>query len=156
MIKYTIVCKSNHWPVRLKKVNKIIDNILKSKKYLKFRNDIDYECNIILGNNILLKKINFEYRKKNKATDVLTFVSKLNLNKNKKKYCDIFISAEVLKKDAKKNKISFYDHLTHILIHSFLHINGFIHKKIVDFNKMKNIEILILKKNGIANPYIIN
>jgi|TARA_B110000438_G_scaffold290797_1_gene326979 probable rRNA maturation factor len=154
MIKYTISCKSNHWPTRLKQVKKIIDNILKSKKYLKFKNNIDYECNIILGNNILLKQINFQYRKKNKTTDVLTFVSNLNLNKKKKKYCDIFISAEVLKNDAKKNKISFYDHFAHILIHSFLHINGFVHKKIDDFNKMKSIEILILKKNGISNPYI--
>ena len=72
MIKYTISCKSNHWPTRLKQVKKIIDNILKSKKYLKFKNNIDYECNIILGNNILLKQINFQYRKKNKTTDVLT------------------------------------------------------------------------------------
>ena len=154
MIKYSVFCKSNHWPTRLKQVKKIINNILKSKKYLRFKNHIDYECNIILGNNILLKKINFHYSKKNKTTDVLTFVSNLNLNNKQKIYCDIFISAEVLKKDAKKNKISFYDHLTHILIHSFLHINGFMHKKIDDFNKMKKIEILILKKNGIPNPYI--
>ena len=98
--------------------------------------------------------MNSKFRNKNKITDVLTFVSEVNLpNEKKKKFCDIILSANTIKNDAIKNKIAFYSHLTHILIHSFLHINGFKHKKIKDFNKMKNLEIKILKKLGITNPY---
>ena len=92
--------------------------------------------------------MNYKYRNNNTATDVLTFVSEINLKKKRKtKICDMFFSAEIIKKDATKNRITFYNHLTHLIIHSFLHINGFTHKKLNNFNKMKEIEIKILKKS---------
>ena len=54
-----------------------------------------------------------------------------------------------------KNKISIYDHFNHLLIHSFLHINGYDHEKNLDFKKMKKEEIKILGLFGINNPYTI-
>jgi probable rRNA maturation factor len=81
-----------------------------------------------------IKKINKEYRKKNKTTDVLTFV---NLIKNN------------------KNIINFYDHITHLMIHCFLHVNGYDHKKETDFIKMKNLEEKILIKFNLESPYLI-
>ena len=104
----------------------------------------------------LIKKMNLQFRKINKSTDVLTFVSKVNINMKKpRKICDIFLSAETILKDSKINEINFYDHLTHIIVHSFLHINGFVHKKINDFVQMKNEEIKVLKKLSISNPYLL-
>ena len=98
--------------------------------------------------------MNNKFRKKNKTTDVLTFISEPRIDKrNKTKICDIFFSAETIKKDAKKNGLNFYNHFTHLIIHSFLHINGFVHNSLDDFKKMKKIEIKILKKIGIFNPY---
>ena len=85
---------------------------------------------------------------------MLTFISETRIDKiNKTKICDIFFSAETIKKDAKKNGLNFYNHFTHLIIHSFLHINGFVHNSLDDFKKMKKIEIKILKKIGIFNPY---
>ena len=140
MINYSLISKSMHWPARSKQINKIVINILKFKEELYFDKKINYTCNLILVNDKFIKKMNIKFRKKNQVTDVLTFINYVNFN-NKKitKICDIFLSAEIIKKDAKKNSVSFYDHLTHLIIHSFLHINGFVHKKISDFNKMKMI-----------------
>jgi len=154
MIKYFLICKSKHWPARLKKVDDIIKNINNYKKELNFNKAIDYYCNIILTNDESIKKMNFKYLKKNKTTDILTFVSDIIIKNKKQKICDIFLSAEIIARDAKKNNINFYSHLTHLLIHSFLHINGYVHDKIIDFNKMKKIEIKILNKIGIDNPYL--
>ena len=154
MIKHFLICKSKHWPARLKKVDNIIKNINNYKKELNFNKAMDYYCNIILTNDESIKKMNFKYLKKNKATDILTFVSDINIKNKKQKICDIFLSAEIIARDAKKNNINFYSHLTHLLIHSFLHINGYVHDKIIDFNKMKKIEIKILNKIGIDNPYL--
>ena len=152
MIKFTVICKSNHQPARVKKITSIIKKVLKFKKDLKFRQAITYNCNIILADNNLVKKINYKYRKINQSTDVLTFVSEIRKKNIKKfKICDIFISAEIIKKDAKKNNTTFYDHFTHILIHSFLHINGFNHIKNKDYYQMNKKEVLILKKLGIIN-----
>ena len=157
MIEYFLICQSKHWPARLKKVDKLIKNINNFKNELKFNKAVDYYCNIILTNDESIKKINFKFLKKNKITDVITFVFDINFKKNKKqKICDIFLSAEIIARDAKKNDINFYNHLAHLLIHSFLHINGYVHDTIIDFNKMKKIEIKILNKIGIDNPYLQN
>ena len=157
MISCSLICKSKHWPVRLIKIKAILKNVLKFKKDLNFKKKIKYNCNLILTDNQLIKKMNYKFRKKNKATDVLTFISTVDLKKNRKqKICDIFLSAEMITKDAKKNNINFYNHLTHLFIHSFLHINGYVHDKVADFNRMKKIEIKVLNKIGIANPYLKN
>ena len=155
MIRLNFYVQSNNWSRRINKVKKISNKVIKEKTNLKFDKNINYYLNIILLNNKKMKKLNLKFKKINKTTDVLTFVSTFeNINFNKSKYCDIFFSAETINLDSKKNKINFYDHFTHLLIHSFLHINGYMHKKVKDFIKMQKTEIEILSKIGLQNPYI--
>ena len=154
MIYYTIFSKTNHWPRRVKKIDDVINKILIHKKDLKFVNSINYFCNFILANDLFVKSFNHKFKNINKSTDVLTFVSGLNFNnKKEEKYCDIIFSIETILNDAKKNNINFYQHITHLIIHSFLHINDYVHNKIKDYLVMRNIEINILKQLEINNPY---
>jgi probable rRNA maturation factor len=51
--------------------------------------------------------------------------------------------------------INFYDHITHLMIHCFLHVNGYDHKKETDFIKMKNLEEKILMKFNLESPYLV-
>ena len=156
MIKLNFYVQSKNWSRRMSKVTKITNEVVKKKTDLNFDKNINYYLNIILLNDKKMKKLNLKYKRKNKTTDVLTFVSTLkNINYNKTKYCDIFFSAETIKLYSKQNKISFYDHFTHLLVHSFLHINGYMHKKANDFIKMKKAEIEILNKIGLQNPYLL-
>jgi len=154
MIFYIVSTQSNHWPRRVKTINKIIRKILNYKKDLKFLSNMNYYCNFILANDKFIKKLNYKYKQTNKPTDVLTFVSKVyRKNQKKQKYCDIVFSIDTIKKDVEKNNIDFYNHISHLIIHSFLHINDFVHNKIKDYLIMKKIEIKILKKLKIENPY---
>ena len=154
MIYYNIFTKTNHWPRRVKKIDDVINKILIHRKDLKFTSSINYFCNFILANDRFIKNFNHKFKNVNKSTDVLTFVSKLNINNMKEeKYCDIIFSIETISNDAKKNNINFYHHLTHLIIHSFLHINDFVHNKIKDYLVMRNKEINILKQLGINDPY---
>ena len=105
-------------------------------------------------NDFLIKKFNYFYKKKNKSTDVLTFISKIKKDSVIEKHCDIMISAETTFNDANKKNIDFYDHFTHLIIHSILHINGYSHSSNKNFILMKNKEIKILNKLGISNPYL--
>ena len=86
-----------------------------------------------------------------------SFITSKISNKNVGKilYCDIFFSVDTIEKFILRNKISIYDHFNHLLIHSLLHINGYDHKKNLDFKKMKKEEIKILGLFGINNPYTI-
>ena len=156
MIKLNFYVQSKNWSRRMGKVTKITNEVVKKKTDLNFDKNINYYLNIILLNDKKMKKLNLKYKRKNKTTDVLTFVSTLkNINYNKTKYCDIFLSAGTIKLYSKQNKISFYDHFTHLLVHSFLHINGYMHKKVNDFIKMQKAEIEILNKIGLQNPYLL-
>ena len=154
MINYCISSRTNRWRKRVRKIDGIINQVLIYKKDLRFIKNINYYCDFTLANDKFTKHLNKKFRKINQPTDVLTFVSKLNM-KNKKEYrhCDVVFSIETILNDAKKNNVNFYNHLTHLIIHSFLHINDFLHNNIKDYLIMKNIEINILKKLGIANPY---
>ena len=154
-IQINFFCKSNLWSRRMIKIREIAKKVIKIDD-LKFIRNNFYVLNLVFVDDKNIKKINKEYRKKNKTTDVLTFVNSIKNNKNiNETYCDIFFSAENIKKDAKKNIINFYDHITHLMIHCFLHVNGYDHKKETDFIKMKNLEEKILMKFDIESPYLV-
>ena len=153
-LDYSIIIKSNHWPRRIIKIKKIIKRIFGYKKLLEFDHKSIYFCNIVLMNDFLIRKFNKQYRKQNKYTDVLTFISNLKKNGVIEKHCDIIMSAETILNDAKKNNKNFYDHFAHIIIHSILHINGYSHKDKKNFLIMQNKEIKILHKLGLFNPYL--
>ena len=139
----------------MKKIKEIAQKIIKIEE-LNFKRKNLYFLNLIFVDDKKIKKINKEYRKKNITTDVLTFVNSIKNNKNiEETYCDIFFSAETIKKDAKKNYIDFYDHITHLIIHCFLHVNGYDHKKEIDFIKMKNLEEKILMQFDLESPYLV-
>ena len=154
-IKTNFFCESNYWSKRMLKIKEIVKNVIKIDN-LHFNKNKFYILNLVFIDDQKIKTINHMYRKKNISTDVLTFVNYLQNSKNKNEiYCDIFFSAQTITKDAKNNLIDFYDHLTHLIVHCFLHINGYNHKKESDFMKMKSVEEKILIKLDIKSPYIL-
>ena len=121
-----------------------------------FKRDHRFELNIILTNKSKMIKLNKIYKNSQSDTDVLTFISQIsNKNVGKILYCDIFFSIDTIEKFIRRNKISIYDHFNHLLIHSLLHINGYNHKKNLEFKKMKKEEIKILGSIGINDPYTV-
>ena len=152
-IKVDIFSESKKWPRRIPKIKIITKKTLNMMKSY-FKDDHTFRLNIILTDKSKMIKLNKIYKNKQSDTDVLTFITK-NSNKNVGKilYCDIFFSIDTIEKFIHTNKISLYEHFNHLLIHSFLHINGYNHKKNLDFIKMKKEEIKILGSFGINNPY---
>lgn len=66
---------------------------------------------------------------------------------------DIVIAYETVKKESLAQKKKFRDHLTHLILHSILHLIGYDHEEKKMAEKMENLEIKILKKLKIKNPY---
>ena len=154
-IKVDFFSESKKWPRRIPKI-KIISKKTINKMNSYFKKDYRFELNIILTDKSKMIKLNKIYKNKQSDTDVLTFITK-NTNKSLGKiiYCDIFFSIDTIEKFIHRNKINIYNHYNHLLIHSLLHINGYNHKKNLDFEKMKKEEIKILGSLGINDPYII-
>ena len=107
---------------------------------------------VVLANNSLLQKLNYEYRKKDKPTNVLSFpYNKLNKN------CylgEIFISLDTLISESIDLNIPLEPHTSHMLIHGLLHILDYDHEEPLDQYIMESIEIKLLDKLGIKNPYV--
>ena len=135
-------------------MKKITQKTLK-KMNIYFQDSYIVNLNLIFTEKNRVKKLNKKYKNIFKDTDVLTFVSKITNKKlGKFLYCDIFFSIDTIEKFIKSNNITIYDHFNHFLIHSVLHINGYDHKNLLQYNKMKKEEIKILKYFNIQNPYL--
>jgi len=114
---------------------------------------------------VQMKKINFEFRQKNKPTNVLSFpaldenlIRKVGIKKavgpcNHLFLGDVVISYETLKKESLAQKKKFHDHLTHLLLHSILHLISYDHEDEKMAKVMESLEIKILKTLKIKNPY---
>ena len=154
IIHYSIINDSRLWSKRIKKTKTIINLILKNPKYYINNKCNCYNISFLLTDNDRIKKINKIYKNNPNPTDVLTFTNYQKISKHQiNRFCGIVRSGNIINNDSKKLKINFYDHLTHIIVHALLHTNEFDHNTDKEYRKMKQLEIYILKKLNINNPY---
>ena len=96
------------------------------------------------------KTLNFAFRKKDKPTNVLTFIYELT---KKTVAADIVFCLPVIKKEAREQGKELQAHLAHLIIHGCLHAQGLDHRNESDAQKMEKQEVKILKSLGFNNPY---
>lgn len=163
MINIDIVSKSKKWQSHedfVKKVTKKLIAETELKKILKKNIQLDVAISLVLDRE--MQKINQQFRGKNKPTNVLSFPAidwnllKKNIRQIKDFLYlgDIVISYETLKKESLAQNKSFENHLTHLILHSILHLLGHDHEEDDMAQIMENLEIKILRKFKISNPYI--
>jgi len=107
-----------------------------------------YTLSAVLIPPTKMRGLNAQFRGKNKPTNVLSFPS------DEETYLgDILLCAPVIAEEALEQGKSFKDHLTHLLLHGLLHLAGFDHGTKAQAKEMEAIEIDVLQRVGIANPY---
>ena len=96
------------------------------------------------------KKLNFAFRNKDYATNVLTFPYELS---KKTLTSDIIFCLPVIQKEASEQSKTTKAHLAHLIIHGCLHAQGLEHESATEAKKMEGKEIALLSTLGFANPY---
>ena len=125
----------------------------------------DFETTILLTNDAHIRELNAQFRDKDKATDVLSWpafefdhdigqvpnLPPIHDGPFEATLGDIALGFETCEADA-LNK-SFENHIHHLLLHGFLHLLGYDHIDDRDAEIMERLEVEILKKMHINNPY---
>jgi probable rRNA maturation factor len=101
---------------------------------------------LLLSNNRCIKKLNKNFRNKNKSTDILSFPFVKKTLISKKTYIgDIIISYDFMNKPRSQNIKSFKEKVIKTFIHGYLHLLGFDHVKDKDYRIMLDEEEKIYK-----------
>jgi probable rRNA maturation factor len=101
---------------------------------------------LLLSNNRCIKKLNKNFRNKNKSTDILSFPFDKKTLISKKTYIgDIIISYNFMNKPRLQNIKSFRKKVIKTFIHGYLHLLGFDHVKDKDYRIMLDEEEKIYK-----------
>ncbi|KAG0046899.1 hypothetical protein BGZ83_007949 [Gryganskiella cystojenkinii] len=115
----------------------------------------DWDIGVCLTGNITVKKLNSQYRGKDKPTDILSFPfaeavkpGKLPKPRSKddKNLGDIFISMRYVDQWCDKNKVDIHERLPVLYAHGICHLLGYDHQDDKDYEVMKGKERRILKK----------
>lgn len=124
-----------------------------------------FACCVLACDNKQIKQLNNKFRGKNCPTNVLSFPAssenyevKSTLTpaeaNNPHELGDIAIAFEICKKEATESQVKFEHHVYHLIIHSVLHLLGFDHEEEKNASKMEKIEVQVLAKLGISDPYL--
>ena len=105
------------------------------------------ELSIALTNDGHMQTLNNQYRGKDASTNVLSFPASGPL------LGDIVLSHDTLAREASAKSAPFLAHMSHLLIHGFLHLQGYDHQDEASAAEMEAIEITALAALGIDNPY---
>lgn len=101
------------------------------------------------------QQLNFDYREKNKPTNVLSFPFQCPPGIELPLLGDLVICAQVVAREAAEQNKTLTAHWAHMVVHGSLHLLGFDHINEEDATEMEAEEIQILAELGFADPYVI-
>ena len=146
MININVFSEEKAWSKRINKKELFFKKICKAfpVKY-KFLNK-KVSLTLLLSNNRKIRKLNKNFRKKNKPTDILSFPFSKKAKISKQTYIgDIIISYNFMNQPKSQKLKIFKKKVIKTFIHGFLHLLGFDHLQNKDYTKMIKEEENIYK-----------
>ncbi|MBR9872572.1 MAG: rRNA maturation RNase YbeY [Gammaproteobacteria bacterium] len=120
---------------------------------LAWQGESDSEVTIRIVDVEESQSLNFQYRGKDKPTNVLSFPFEAPAGITFPLAGDLVICAPVVEKEAQEQHKEPVAHWAHMVIHGMLHLQGYDHIEDSDAEVMEGLEIQLLEQLGFANPY---
>lgn len=105
---------------------------------------------LLLTDDPAVRRLNREFRGKDKPTNVLSFPAPAN---PEGLLGDIALAYGVTAREAAAGRKSLADHAAHLVVHGVLHLLGYDHETEAEAAIMEPLETAILAGLGIADPY---
>ncbi len=154
----TVHCQEARWKALLRPYRKTVEGVCVSalahtplgKKQHRF------EMAVVLADDQAVRALNRDYRGMDKATNVLSFPSG-DFTLKGKGSCylgDVVLALGTVEREAKAQGKTPRHHTIHLLVHGTLHLVGYDHQASPEARRMEELEVEILKKLRISNPYL--
>ncbi|MBO6795691.1 rRNA maturation RNase YbeY [Maricaulis sp.] len=108
---------------------------------------------VLLTGNDPVAEMNERFRGKQGPTNVLSFPA---IEGADNQLGDIALAWGVVEREATDKGISIENHLSHLIVHGFLHLQGYDHLTDAEAEEMEGIERRALARLGIADPYSLD
>ncbi|MBI1869108.1 MAG: rRNA maturation RNase YbeY [Methylocystis sp.] len=110
------------------------------------------ELSVVFCDDALIRALNAQWRGVDRPTNALAFPTPGDLAA-KPALGDIVIAYETLEREARQQDKTITAHLTHLLIHAFLHLIGYDHETAPRAEAMEAIERRVMAALGRPDPY---
>lgn len=114
------------------------------------------EVSVLFTDDAHMAKLNADWRGIEKSTNVLSFPAGAPSSKDpgfRPFLGDVVLALETIRGESGEQGLKFEDHLTHLVLHGFLHLLGFDHVKDDEADRMEGLEATILGGLGIKDPH---
>lgn len=127
-----------------------------------------FEVSLLACDDARIQGLNAGFRAKDKATNVLSWPAwdlsaetpggapedpETGTPEDPEALGDIALAYETCAREAAEQGKLFADHVTHLIVHSTLHLLGYDHESEADAVLMEKTEVAVLAQMGIGDPY---
>jgi probable rRNA maturation factor len=116
------------------------------------------EVSIVLADDDALRRLNRDYRGKDRPTNVLSFsalegAATPDCSGGPMILGDVVVALETAEREAAAEGKSLADHLRHLVVHGVLHLLGYDHEAPAEAEEMEDLERRVLAGMGVSDPY---
>src|SRR5256885_11552689 len=104
------------------------------------------DVTIVFVNDSAIRKLNKQFRDKDRVTDVLSFPTEPEQFENQSSLGEIVIAIDRAAAQAKENGLPLQNEIEQLILHGLLHLCGYDHE--TDNGEMNRLELKLRKKLG--------
>ncbi|MEQ8667191.1 MAG: rRNA maturation RNase YbeY [Rhodospirillales bacterium] len=108
---------------------------------------------VLLSDDDEIAELNKVFRKRDGATNVLSFPAGDAYPDGSVMLGDIAVAFDTVRDEAARDGRTVADHLSHMIVHGVLHLLGFDHESDAEADAMEKLEVMALGRLGIGDPY---
>ncbi len=155
VVRVDIRVEAGDWPPA-RRLRTLAERAIKAAAAAHIDLPPEAEISLLFTDDAHMAKLNADWRGIEKSTNVLSFPA---VSASSKDHAfppflgDMALAFETIRRESGEQGLKFEDHLTHLVLHGFLHLLGFDHAKNDEADRMEGLETAILGGLGIKDPH---